>query len=639
MKKIFIILFLFYSYGFSYSWVSGLCSDASLGSLTLTDSEDWGFQPYCGKYEVDALGSGTCREEYKKPGNSYCSERDYTYSPAPTCSENQHLDSSTNTCVADAGYHMDGNSPVPDVTCPSSMKYKYVAMPNYQFDIKTCVPDSNISESACLQNSNNIFLKPTENLDDERFKAYLVYGSGCADKSYLASQSDQENFSFLVSGLLPSISGKYLYNFGNTLGYLFARSKNLFHDILNSFKSSSSASLSTHEPVIIDMTMGSDGVYSDISLSPKSPTPPPNKTWSDIYSDFINNGWDFPQAPNDVSPDVPDFKINRPNFPTVPKPDLYYKGDDVISFNDSDIGSANLANSGTAPDISSYLSEPLNTQFQTTVQVAPDVLSTSAPVQLQTDLFHYSHSTNLNNDIVDVFKGKIRYPDDTSSDIVINRTQYPDGSGVNDIHLSHKITTDTSSKTLNTNYQTTFDSSGNAVTTLNDPSSVVSVDSSGYTVVSTNEGTGSLDTSSDLSSINLEPISSRLDNIDSTIKDIVNYSPEFAIEANANLNSFDQAFNAFDVNFGDYKNFLSGIVTNINDISSQFSDTKNLLENKPTIQQINGTCGFDVTMYGKSNHVDICAFVAPYRPILSSIFTLFMSLAVIAFGFKFLFKD
>jgi len=83
-------------------------------------------------------------------------------------------------------------------------------------------------------------------------------------------------------------------------------------------------------------------------------------------------------------------------------------------------------------------------------------------------------------------------------------------------------------------------------------------------------------------------------------------------------------------------NYLNGFKDNITLITTQFSNAKAVLENKPVINQINGQCGFDVVMYSKPFHVDLCSLVLPYRPLFSVFFTLFTILGSIIFAVKYL---
>jgi len=124
----------------------------------------------------------------------------YPYLQYDYCSSNGHL--------AYILYNTSqvANSLCVTPTCSANQHFKYVASPWYQFDIKTCVPDSNISQSQCESNPNNIYLHLTEHLDSASSVGALTYGVGCANIAYLQNKAWFQNLSFAVSGLLPSAS-------------------------------------------------------------------------------------------------------------------------------------------------------------------------------------------------------------------------------------------------------------------------------------------------------------------------------------------------------------------------------------------------------------------------------------------------
>ena len=558
--------------------------------------------------------------------------------PAPTCSANSHYDSNTSKCVAAPGYHMDGNVSKPDVTCPPSMKYYYKANPWYQFDIKTCVPDSNISKADCL----NI---PGASWTDSQFNVPILPNLGCYDKSYYTHNNIAIAVGFNpFSGIAtqPDLLGSFIskiFNWGADK-VKFAGSK-LWSSIVDKFKNTNKTFFNTQADVI-DMQVGSDGVSYEVATTPKTPTPPPTTNgWRDVYDNFVNNGWDFPTASGDVSPNVPDLKMNDVKFPTDPNPDAFYNVGDNVGFDDSALVTANSIKDHVVPDLTGHLdAQPLQS-FSVPVSVKPDFLRNVAPVDYPAT-FTLIKTVDRGGGVVEkTFKGVVKLPDNSAVNYKIVKTQNPDGSGVDDVVVSHSVNTKNGVKVFSNNYSNVFDSTG-AVTSNVDNSSYVShTDNSGHVVTTSNNSnsfTSNTSSAIDLTPTNakLDSINSKLSNISTKIDDMVNYRPADATNAETSLNNFKSASDLFDVNFNNYLDFVNGIKDNITLITTQFTDAKAVLENKPTISQINGQCGFDVTMYSKQFHVDPCAFVVPYRPILSLFFTLFMTFAVLLFAVKYL---
>jgi len=166
------------------------------------------------------------------------------------------------------------------------------------------------------------------------------------------------------------------------------------------------------------------------------------------------------------------------------------------------------------------------------------------------------------------------------------------------------------------------DGSGHTVTTPNNPDPSFSNTDSAIDLTFTNNKLSSIDKT--------------LSDIKSEIKDLSDFKPADSSKADTALDDFKTATTTFDLNWNNYKNFVDGIKLNFTTITTQFEATKSILENKPTINQITGQCGFDVVLYNKPIHVDPCMFVSPYRSLLSIIFTLFGTFAVLIFAVKYL---
>jgi len=474
----------------------------------------------------------------------------------PTCSANQHLDPTTNKCVANPGYHMDGNVSKPDVTCPPSMKYKYVASPWYQFDIKTCVPDSNISQSQCESNPNNIYLHLTEHLDSASSVGALTYGVGCANIAYLQNKAWFQNLSFAVSGLLPSASISpstfsfipKLFNWGvNKTKYI---GKNLWSAIVSKFKGTNNTFFDT-QPGIIDMSVGSDGVYYDVSLTPKTPTPP-TSGWKSVYDNYIKNGWSFPTKSGDLSPDVPDLKLNDVTFPTGNN-DFYYSGSDS-SMTDSSIIVANSIKNKVTPNLSAHLSAvPLQT-FQTSVSVKPDFLGNLPSVSYPAD-FALISNVDMGGGVFDkTFKGTVTLPDGSKVNYRIKKTVNPNGSSVDDVVVSHTVSTKNGVKVFSNNYSNVVNSSGTVTSSVSNPSTVSFTDATGHVVNAPNGADSYISATPANSAIDLSFTNNKLSNIDKSLNDLntkvndfINTRPADATNAEASLNNFKSASDLFDV--------------------------------------------------------------------------------------------
>ena len=83
-------------------------------------------------------------------------------------------------------------------------------------DIKTCIPNKDILEPECI-NQGGTYFEYTENLDDVKSVGAMKFGIGCVDNAYMSNRTYWDNESFLVGGLLPSISTSYLAQMGEVI--------------------------------------------------------------------------------------------------------------------------------------------------------------------------------------------------------------------------------------------------------------------------------------------------------------------------------------------------------------------------------------------------------------------------------------
>lgn len=676
MKKIILFLFLISTYCFSQSYypatlvstnpitvsysANGVtqCKEVTNGPFNFNANYAY-FSNYTGNGEYSYTVSGAGQILYLTTakyvnavdsswyGNYYDAVTVSCPVVAPTCNAvTEVLNTTTNLCVPALGYHADSNGiSVPDVDCPNPMIYSVTpAWHGYWATDKRCVPDKNLTKSQCDSIPGAVFGTVSDANEKTSLNA-LMYGEGCTNLAYSKSMFTNDG----VSDVLHFIPFSPLWNSNNDLvvqsiDKLFGVGKNLFNTIKSKFANSTLSpkpNLSTYEPEIIDMAIGSDGVTYDVVLNAKTPDKTNPNGWWDTYQKFRTNGWDFPETPSNYNPAFNDYvppTVNTPKFPIVGTSldDLVYKGSDATSFNNNMIGTANMSKDAVVPDLSPLSSSTINKQVDTTITLNSSLFGTttqSYPTVLVKDT-----EIALSDRVESTYKGYTVYPDGSKTFLDISRTKYNvDGHTIDNVTTKTDIPTSIGTKVMNTSYQAFTDGNGVLTSSVNAPTSIIT-DSASGTVTSTNVASNPIITSSSAKAVDLTPVISKLSSIDSKVQTIIDTPiPKEIAEATVRIQDFNSAVNVFAVDFSTYKDYASSLIDNINQLKTNFDHTKAILENKPTVNEITGTCGFNASFFqGQNIFVDPCMFVAPYRPILALIFTLMGTFSVLGFSVKYL---
>ncbi len=565
---------------------------------------------------------------------------------SPTC-DPETQDEVDGKCICKNGFNDDEiiGTCKPDIDCPAPMIYKVTdAWHGYWATNKRCVPDSTLSQTDCEAINGAVYGSLDSGVEAITSNA-LMYGEGCVSENYSKSLFINDATHNII-GFMPF---SYLWKAENDLAVqlidkLFAVGKNGFNAIKNKFASSTQTpkpNLATHEAQIIEMQIGSDGVAYEVALSPKTPPKDNPTSWWDTYQKFRENGWDLPQTPSTYNPKINDPippTVNPPKFPVVAKEidDFFYKGGDSLEFTNNMLGSAKISKDGSVPNLSVLESSPINRQVETTINLNSKLVGTetkSYPTYLVKDT-----QIALSDRVESTYKGFTKYPDGTKTYLDISRTKYNvDGRIIDDVVTTTNIPTKSGTKIFNTSYQTFKDGNGAITNVISKPTSITTTTSTG-TVTTTNNATNSITTNSSKSAVDLSPVIVKLESIESKIQSIIDTPiPKEIAEATVRVQQFNDAIDLFDVGFNSYKDFVDGMVGNINELTTLFDDSKAILENKPVVNEITGTCGFNASFFeGHTIFIDPCMFVAPYRPILALIFTLLATFSVIGFSVKYL---
>ena len=133
--------------------------------------------------------------------------------------------------------------------------------------------------------------------------------------------------------------------------------------------------------------------------------------------------------------------------------------------------------------------------------------------------------------------------------------------------------------------------------------------------------------------IDLNETNEKLDNINNTLNDILNVTPD------GNFTPSGKGLSDNEKNiFSQFSDFLDNNKKLIDNTLDNLSNLKKLATNKDKysltiLKSVNKySCPLNFTLYKQKHSVDICAFVAPYKPLLQPFFTILFSLSVV-FGF------
>lgn len=639
MKKILLFLMFFSSFAFSMVtppdrifvsnawWINPTYySERSATSITC----DVNFVRYMGW-----IGDKQAVEIYKNhvSANGACNaiavtwqyQTNFGFNPPPTCTSPAVLTNGicvNPTPVCEFGYHNDTTPQktcVPDVTCPPTMKYFAKYNPtqlDYLPNIKTCVPNSDISPSECVS-QGGMYFELQESLDDELSRGALAYGKGCADRAYLQNRSQWDNISFAVSGLLPSINTAYLAQFGNTL---FSGGKYIKDMIAGFFKTDdlgTQQGLLAYKPTVLDVVIQSDGTYAVMNYD------------AQVYKSAQDLGLVDNVVPNTVT------------TPVNIIPDNVYLGGDISKFEANIIGTKSFLDDLKPLDIPD--TSPLNTVATSTLNLKNSLYgSQTSSFPVTSTLLE--KATDSVGTVTTLTRSKINYPDGSYSSVTSLAKKFADATKTYDITVTTPIETTTGLKIYEQKSTLTQNASGVTTNAVTSPATVSFVDSSGRVVSSPNTSVSTAP-QTETGNISLANVQTALNQINATLTqtktallDAVNHIPVNTTAYNTATQNFKNAFTDLHIGIANGFDFIEDLQNTFSDLQNQLDDALALFEDKPTISLPSGSCPFNATWYGEVVVVDPCMFVAPYRPIMVLFLTFFMSFSVLMFALKYLFN-
>jgi len=577
--------------------------------------------------------------------------------PAPTCTSNEQLNTSTQKCECKPGYKRDYtgaddnnleplNTCSPKRNCPPQMKYFWTDQATditglFKTEYYTCVPRTDLNEADCSSQGGTYYKKSMmgESLQDYYTSYILKNGEGCVNEQWVKDEAFALDFSFLMSGFIlggtrpfpESLVGKAVDEKQLLLTY-----KNAGND----------ADLLTYKPEVTDLTMGADGVYADLGLIVND-TSLDAKTAS-AYNQWLKDNGYITDTSEVSSTPVNNLGVNSNVSSKID--DLFYKGGDELDFKDNMLGTANMNISGAMPDLSSASSASIGTTVATKIDLNAHLLGTevkSYPVSLVKQV----EKTNADGSVSSSYKGTVTFPDSTVADFTVNSIRQTSGALVNEVGYSYIVDTKTGTKTFNGSYTTTTDSTGTVTNTVSKPSTITTVNDDGSVSTSTNAGSSSVTTDQTDTAVNLSPITQRLDQIKSKLDAIQQeqvkqweYTSPKTAEATASLTKLTQAFTDYSLSLDNLFNFADGLFSDLKNLLQAFDDAKNQFTDKPTVSIPTGTCPFTISGANrtggpiKTYTIDPCYFVAPRKPFLTVFFTLLFSWMVVMFAIKHLFN-
>jgi hypothetical protein len=631
MKKILLLLAFIYNFSFgayysavpigggyfhnSPSWPDVFASSGTIKRIVQSDCTNYGYsmitdmessydQAYYytdgylylqKKYYINSsVGYASCTVEYYA---SMIPREDMVITP--TCTDREKLDTDTNTCVE---------------VCPLNMTRKViesdfwsVSQPDF-FDENVCFPDSTVSKEDCLSNDGYVWAELGEDLETAESVLAMTYGKGCYQIAYLQDRVYHQNLSFLVGGLLPDLPVKYLSRLGESM---FTSGKNLYTYISDFFKSDTSVenpSLLTYKPDFIDVDIVDGRTKPVINFDPS-----PQITFID---------------------DTPQPNIIQAND-SIPPSDNLYLGEDITVFESNSIVSKSLLDDFVIfePPSNSVLYE-----VQTSTIDLPSNLSKTATktFDLETMITDIDNSADLV-----VYETTIKNADNSLTKVTTEKYFEDDGSAFYSVKVETPIKTNTGTKTLIKEYEVTKNADG-TVTNHNysTNSTVTTTTTTGATTTTTNNvSTDTTTISQTQPAIDLTPVTTKLDELQNTIKEMQEYKPENYANYDSKLSDFNLALADWEVGVNSALDFVDGLKSNINDLINDFENLKNVFEDKPTMSVVTGTCPFQANwVRGQTITVNPCEFISPYKPILSLFFTMLFTMYVFSFSLKYLFN-
>lgn len=545
----------------------------------------------------------------------------------PKCSPNSTRQSD-GTCECNSGY--SGDTCEPDISCPASMIYE--AKEFLLLTQRRCIPNPDLTPEQCANIPNSRYRSLT---DIDGYMVPLFYGSGCYDIDYAQRAFLNEAIDYAIAWAPLTVNADDIIAIGLTK--LFNKGKNLWDDIVKAFRNSDDVvppNLKTHEPTVTGMRMGEDGVMFEITPTPRITSDAYNNA---AYQKFLKDNGISPK-PNDPTPPT-DFNYPRHVSPINEIDDLFYKGGDATQFNNTMLGTANLARDNVLPSLSGVG----QTQTQTVTSMKSNIGGTTQTATYPTTLQKVYENTMADGTIQLSYKGHITYPDATKTQLTINQLKYPDGTTTSTVKASYDFQTTSGSKIFQTEYVTTQNQMGEILNSVKKPSTITKVNSDGSVSTTTNNPDPTTISQTE-PAVNIQPLYDQLKAMNAKIDEIMNHKPQEA-DAIANaLKNLGLALTDWDVSIQDAFDFLGGAKDQITGFFDKFDEAKAVFEDEPTIDIPMGTCPFNISGKNRTGGptqtytIDPCRFVAPYRPILSIFFTVLLTFSVLVFAFKHMFS-
>lgn len=571
---------------------------------------------------------------------------------APTCSSNMTLNADKTACVCNGGYKPDDvsydtsgnittiNTCKPLKNCPPQMQYfwtdKATTILGTQTDYAGCIPRTDLSEADCGAQGGTYYKWANDMSDgtSQQAKYMMSYGEGCVNQQYLTDNAFWDNFNLLMSGFILH---------GNATFPMALAKKAVTPEMLalEYKQAGNGANLLTHEPEVIDLVMGADGVYAELGLNAKTAnldldTVSSFNQWlkdNGLYGKN-NPGYEYPTNDLGINGSVSSAMNNM------------YKGGDEIKFSDNILGASKI--SGKADAFASMdTSLNIGAVRTSTIDLSSLLDNASTTKSYPVTSTVLEKTTSATGEITTKTSSRINFPDGTYSTVTSLATKFADATTKYDITISTPISTTNGSKTIEQAYTVTKNASGATTNTVTTKEPTISyTDSSGHTVTSPNTSVDTATADKNLASpLDLTNIQNALNQMNKTltetktlIKDLIEYKPANLTEFDNALSRFKNGFNDFSLKLNDFVGFIGGLPPVIDGFGNQLKDLLAMFDEKPDLSLPSGQCPFPASWYGKSFYVDPCLYVYPYRPILVVFLTFFASWVIFLFVMKFMFR-
>lgn len=575
---------------------------------------------YEGIYSCATCPSGTYAVSNYFIGN-------YVVETTPTCLAPNSI--TDGECIAPPtcqfGYHNDTTTAktcVPDVTCPPSMNYFTKVTGTFSFDIKTCVPNRDLTPADCASKGGTYAdlsnLGSRINAVSTMGNLVTAYGSGCYDLNYIQNISADNAIAMALSFFTAKIDKAFLAQLGKSI---YSGGKTIADGILDFFKSNPTAQqvgLLEYKPNFIDVKIQPDGTYAVMDWQVR------NQIWEDL------GGGNVVQKPYAV--DTPDIIPNN-----------VYLGGDIYKVQSNLIGTKSFLDNPQILSVPDNL--PINGVSTSTLDLKNSLYGSEIST-FPVNSTVLERTALPSGETLTKTVSKINYADGSYTQITSLERKFADATKTYEITTTAPIETTNGIKVFENKTTVTTNSNNVVNNVVNSPSTVSYVNSSGAVTTSTNSSVSNSNTISSTSSpINLSQLQAGLDKINKQLSDLDKAMTDSVKDAPKAIAELNTAIDNFKTGMSDYSSVLDNAVTfaggmkdKMLGLEQQLNDALAVFDDKPQIHIQNGACPFTSHWYGKEVVVDPCMFVAPYRPILSAFLTFFMSVGVLLFCLKFFFR-